>query len=95
MTTDEEKLHQLSLECEPAGSAPSSAPIRKRHPSPTLSTTSSASSTSEGKKGVPKVIVGFLFIETFLGDLNENAEVIFLRWIFSLVQPHHKPSEKC
>ncbi|KAK6645111.1 hypothetical protein RUM43_001387 [Polyplax serrata] len=54
VTTDEEKLHQLSLECEPAGSAPSSAPIRKRHPSPTLSTTSSASSTSEGKKGVPK-----------------------------------------
>lgn len=55
VTTDEEKLHQLSLDCEPAGSAPNSAPVRKRHPSPTLSTTSSASSASEGKKGVPKV----------------------------------------
>ncbi|GLG96449.1 Guanine nucleotide-releasing factor 2 [Gryllus bimaculatus] len=50
--TDEEKLHTLSLDCEPSGSAPNSAPLRKRHPSPTLSTTSSTSSTSEGKKGV-------------------------------------------
>ncbi|XP_037926120.1 rap guanine nucleotide exchange factor 2 isoform X3 [Hermetia illucens] len=33
------------------GSAPNSVMIRKRHPSPTLSTTSSTSSTSEGKKG--------------------------------------------
>lgn len=33
------------------GSAPNSVMIRKRHPSPTLSTTSSTSSTSEGRKG--------------------------------------------
>jgi hypothetical protein len=50
--TDEEHLHRLSLECEMATSAPSSVPVRKRHPSPTLSTTSSTSSTSEGKKGL-------------------------------------------
>ncbi|GAB0092081.1 rap guanine nucleotide exchange factor 2 [Sergentomyia squamirostris] len=49
--TDEDALHALSLECEPSGgSAPSSVTIRKRHPSPTLSTTSSTSSTSEGKR---------------------------------------------
>uniref|UniRef100_A0A1B0CL51 Putative camp-regulated guanine nucleotide exchange factor n=1 Tax=Lutzomyia longipalpis TaxID=7200 RepID=A0A1B0CL51_LUTLO len=51
VTTDEDALHALSAECEPSGgSAPSSVTIRKRHPSPTLSTTSSTSSTSEGKK---------------------------------------------
>ncbi|XP_037043277.1 rap guanine nucleotide exchange factor 2 isoform X8 [Bradysia coprophila] len=50
--TDEDVLHVLSLECEPSGgSAPNTVIIRKRHPSPTLSTTSSTSSTSEGKKG--------------------------------------------
>lgn len=50
--TDEDSLHQLSLECEQSGgSAPNTVTIRKRHPSPTLSTTSSTSSTSEGKKG--------------------------------------------
>lgn len=49
--TDEDSLHQLSLECEQSGgSVPNSVTIRKRHPSPTLSTTSSTSSTSEGKK---------------------------------------------
>lgn len=49
--TDEDKLHELSLECEPSGgSAPNTVTIRKRHPSPTLSTTSSTSSTSEGRK---------------------------------------------
>lgn len=50
---DEEKLHMMSLECEPAivVSAPNSVTIRKRHPSPTLSTTSSTSSKSEGIKG--------------------------------------------
>lgn len=52
VTTDEDALHQLSLECEPnCNSAPNTVTIRKRHPSPTLSTTSSTSSTSEGKKG--------------------------------------------
>ncbi|KAJ9600078.1 hypothetical protein L9F63_009620, partial [Diploptera punctata] len=50
--TDEDKLHALSLECEPSGSAPNSVPVKKRHPSPTLSTASSTSSTSEGKKGI-------------------------------------------
>lgn len=59
--TDENKLHELSLACEGAStggragsggdhSAPNSAPLRKRNPSPTLSTTSSASSASEGRK---------------------------------------------
>lgn len=62
VVTDEEKLHSLSLECEPGGSAaPTSAPIRKRHPSPTLSTTSSASSASEGKKGLAGVPAGTKF----------------------------------
>jgi Rap guanine nucleotide exchange factor 2 len=51
---DEEKLHVMSLECEPAivVSAPNSVTIRKRHPSPTLSTTSSTSSKSEGMKNI-------------------------------------------
>ncbi|XP_059609852.1 rap guanine nucleotide exchange factor 2 isoform X2 [Phlebotomus argentipes] len=53
--TDEDTLHALSVECEAScGSAPSSVTIRKRHPSPTLSTTSSTSSTSEGKKAAAK-----------------------------------------
>lgn len=52
--TDEDKLHSLSMECEPHGhgSAPNTVTIRKRQPSPTLSTTSSTSSTSEGKKSL-------------------------------------------
>ncbi|XP_023318481.1 rap guanine nucleotide exchange factor 2-like isoform X13 [Trichogramma pretiosum] len=58
--TDEEKLHQLSVECEPhvgqvggmASSVPLSSSRGRRHPSPTLSTTSSASSTSEGRKSI-------------------------------------------
>ncbi|XP_055385503.1 uncharacterized protein LOC129614698 isoform X3 [Condylostylus longicornis] len=62
--TDEDVLHNLSLECEAStgghggggsigcNSAPNTTTtVRKRHPSPTLSTTSSTSSTSEGKKG--------------------------------------------
>jgi len=56
--TDEDKLHSLSLECEPSGSAPNSVPVRKRHPSPTLSTTSSTSSASEGKKGIASTKFG-------------------------------------
>lgn len=47
--TDEERLHALSAECEGSGLA--AGPQRRRHPSPSLSTTSSASSASEGKKG--------------------------------------------
>lgn len=56
--TDEERLHALSVECEPhAGAAavaavPLNASRGRRHPSPTLSTTSSASSTSEGRKSI-------------------------------------------
>ncbi|XP_071455604.1 rap guanine nucleotide exchange factor 2 [Hetaerina americana] len=56
--SDEDKLHALSAECEPGpttsggNSAPSSVPVRKRHPSPTLSTASSTSSTSEGKRSI-------------------------------------------
>lgn len=53
ITKDEDQLHLMSLECEPQIiSAPSSVTIRKRHPSPTLSTTSSTSSTSDGKKSI-------------------------------------------
>ncbi|XP_065078870.1 rap guanine nucleotide exchange factor 2 isoform X1 [Ochlerotatus camptorhynchus] len=52
VTTDEDELHKLSLECEQqGGSTPNNVQVRKRYPSPTLSTTSSTSSTSEGKKG--------------------------------------------
>ncbi|XP_055549650.1 rap guanine nucleotide exchange factor 2 isoform X2 [Wyeomyia smithii] len=52
VTTDEDELHRLSLECEQqGGSTPNNVQVRKRYPSPTLSTTSSTSSTSEGKKG--------------------------------------------
>lgn len=48
---DEDQLHQMSLECEPQQmSAPNSVGIRKRHPSPTLSTTSSTSSASASEK---------------------------------------------
>ncbi|XP_011309778.1 rap guanine nucleotide exchange factor 6 isoform X5 [Fopius arisanus] len=57
--TDEERLHSLSVECEPhAGAVPAVAAAPhggsrgRRHPSPTLSTTSSASSTSEGRKSI-------------------------------------------
>lgn len=53
VVTDEEKLHELSLECEGAregGGGSTSGPIRKRNPSPTLSTASSASSASEGTR---------------------------------------------
>ncbi|XP_035917536.1 rap guanine nucleotide exchange factor 6 isoform X2 [Anopheles stephensi] len=50
--TDEDELHRLSLECEAqGGTTPNTVQVRKRYPSPTLSTTSSTSSTSEGKKG--------------------------------------------
>lgn len=58
--SDEEKLRTMSLECEPnTGSVPlvmpvvpQMQPIRKRHPSPSLSTASSNSSASEGKKSL-------------------------------------------
>ncbi|XP_032687604.1 rap guanine nucleotide exchange factor 2-like isoform X8 [Odontomachus brunneus] len=57
--TDEERLHQLSVDCEPhagavavAAAVPIGGSRGRRHPSPTLSTTSSASSTSEGRKSI-------------------------------------------
>ncbi|CAD6226767.1 GSCOCG00005902001-RA-CDS [Cotesia congregata] len=57
--TDEERLHGLSVDCEPHAGAvavtaavPLSGSRGRRHPSPTLSTTSSASSTSEGRKSI-------------------------------------------
>lgn len=57
IVNNEETLHHMSVECEPlAGPYPmASVQVRKRHPSPTLSTTSSASSTSEGKKSVASI----------------------------------------
>ncbi|KAF4533090.1 hypothetical protein B566_EDAN003810 [Ephemera danica] len=81
--TDEEQLHKLSLECEPAGSAPSSVPVRKRHPSPTLSTTSSTSSTSEGKKGLgaPK-----------FGAASPQAVRKMLALSESKTRPHQPPA---
>lgn len=52
---DEDQLHRMSVECEAnTTSAPTSVTVRKRHPSPTLSTTSSTSSTSENRKNVAK-----------------------------------------
>ncbi|XP_066903454.1 rap guanine nucleotide exchange factor 6 isoform X8 [Halyomorpha halys] len=54
VVTDEEKLHELSLECEGSREGGSSGgPVRKRNPSPTLSTASSASSASEGNRKHP------------------------------------------
>lgn len=45
----------MSVDCEANNtSAPTSVTVRKRHPSPTLSTTSSTSSTSESRKNVAK-----------------------------------------
>lgn len=62
--TDEEKLHQLSVECEPhagavaiAAAVPLGGSRGRRHPSPTLSTTSSASSTSEGRKSIQGMLL--------------------------------------
>ncbi len=50
--TDEDKLHELSLVCEGGTVAAPSAPAqpRKYNPSPTLSTASSTSSASEGRR---------------------------------------------
>lgn len=55
VVSDEDQLHRMSVECEANNtSAPTSVTVRKRHPSPTLSTTSSTSSTSESRKNVAK-----------------------------------------
>lgn len=61
--TDEERLHQLSVDCEPhagavavAAAVPLGGSRGRRHPSPTLSTTSSASSTSEGRKSIQGMV---------------------------------------
>jgi len=75
--TDEEKLHELSTSCEGSsaggGSIMGSGPIRKRHPSPTLSTASSASSASEGLKNTGPKFGNYVATEryrrTFHADL--------------------------
>ncbi|XP_046742541.1 rap guanine nucleotide exchange factor 6-like isoform X7 [Diprion similis] len=86
--TDEERLHALSAECEPHAGAVAIAaavPLAKRamrHPSPTLSTTSSASSTSEGRKSIQG---------TKFGAASPQAQ----RKILALSDPHktrpHQP----
>lgn len=80
---DEEKLHLMSLECEPAIviSAPNSVTIRKRHPSPTLSTTSSTSSKSDGMKAVgPKFGTASPQAVKKILSLAENSKT----------RPHHQ-----
>lgn len=55
--TDETKLHEMSLECEPAASSGSTGvgiPRSKRHASPAPSTTSSTSSASDERKPTAK-----------------------------------------
>ncbi|XP_067139953.1 rap guanine nucleotide exchange factor 2-like isoform X2 [Centruroides vittatus] len=53
ITTNEDQLHAMSLECEPmATTGMSAVQTRRRHPSPTLSSASSNSTTSEGKKSI-------------------------------------------
>ncbi|XP_046602543.1 rap guanine nucleotide exchange factor 2 isoform X3 [Neodiprion lecontei] len=86
--TDEERLHALSAECEPhAGAVAIAAAVPlanrgRRHPSPTLSTTSSASSTSEGRKSIQG---------TKFGAASPQAQ----RKILALSDPHktrpHQP----
>uniref|UniRef100_A0A1B6CBW2 Rap guanine nucleotide exchange factor 2 n=2 Tax=Clastoptera arizonana TaxID=38151 RepID=A0A1B6CBW2_9HEMI len=94
VTTDEVKLHELSLACEGGASnrsgggdhsAPGSAPLRKRHPSPTLSTTSSASSASEGRKpAAPKFGSASPQAVRKLLSLSETSKT-------RLHQPRHPP----
>ncbi|XP_076369185.1 rap guanine nucleotide exchange factor 2-like isoform X2 [Tachypleus tridentatus] len=51
--TDEEQLRSMSLDCEPlTGTGVANIQTRKQHPSPTLSSASSNSTASEGKKSV-------------------------------------------
>lgn len=55
--TDEIKLHEMSLECEPAASSGSTVvgiPRTRRHASPAPSTTSSTSSASDERKPTAK-----------------------------------------
>ncbi|XP_064216044.1 rap guanine nucleotide exchange factor 6 isoform X4 [Tribolium castaneum] len=57
VVNDEAKLHEMSLECEPASGGSSSGPGSqrgKRHASPAPSTTSSTSSTSDERKPTAK-----------------------------------------
>ncbi|XP_046392008.1 rap guanine nucleotide exchange factor 2 [Ischnura elegans] len=95
--SDEDKLHSLSSECEPGStsggggsSAPSSVPVRKRHPSPTLSTASSTSSTSEGKRSIsasgptPNLALGPKF-----GAASPQA----LRKMMALSEPKTRPHQ--
>lgn len=109
--TDEDNLHQLSLECEQSGgSAPSSVTIRKRHPSPTLSTTSSTSSTSEGKKvqmaGGVSIITNNgttlkyfyldLHLDLYLDPITEyfRQNSLKIRFFFVCVDPHDRRPPK-
>lgn len=103
--TDEERLHALSVECEPhAGAAavaavPLNASRGRRHPSPTLSTTSSASSTSEGRKSIQGRIlfveIRFKFYKTIsidyviiLGTKFGAASPQAVRKMLALSDPH-------
>lgn len=84
--TDEEKLHELSMSCEGSsagGSIMGSGPIRKRHPSPTLSTASSASSASEGLKNtgpkfgnynIESTLILFVF---YIGNIYNNNILLY------------------
>lgn len=68
--SDETKLHEMSLECEPAastGTAGVGIPRTKRHSSPAPSTTSSTSSASDERKPTAKFgNYSFLFFTVFL-----------------------------
>lgn len=81
IVTDEDLLQQYSIECEPSttstgalsSSIPNSVSIRKRYPSPTLSTTSSTSSNSEGKKTGPKF--GKYILEILINNKNKANSI--------------------
>ena len=85
--TDEERLHALSIDCEPhagavaiAAAVPLAGNRGRRHPSPTLSTTSSASSTSEGRKSIQGLqpCSNVLFLSLMNSYIfNINSKIIF------------------
>ena len=88
--TDEERLHALSVECEPhagavavAAAVPLGGSRGRRHPSPTLSTTSSASSTSENQKSRT-----MLLPVTTLEQYKNNVHRVQVQ---NSVQHHPKP----
>jgi len=91
--TDEEKLHELSTSCEGSstgGSIMGSGPIRKRHPSPTLSTASSASSASEGLKNTGPKFGNYNIIITRKRTCRSNScdcECVFEQNILGSASP--------